>query len=274
MSGAFPSTVVQFKTPLTVSAIVPARDEQGSIARVVQDLISLRWPDGRRVVDEVIVVDNGSTDDTPKLARAAGALVVHVPLAGYGRACWHGAQTASGQILLFVDGDGAAVAEEARLLLLPLFEEDDLVVGHRAFPDPLAMSWTQRFGNALACALMRALWGMPDQDLGPFRAIRRTAFRQLDMQDRGFGWTVEMQVRAYQLGLRVGHVPVSWRVRTSGRSKVGGSLSGAVLAGFGILGVIWQVWSRERDGIRRRKRHATPKRIDETSGSGGTRAQE
>lgn len=247
MSAAFPQAVIKFKVPVTVSAIVPARDEQGSISQVVLDLVALRWSNGRRVVDEVIVVDNGSTDDTSRLARAAGASVVSVPIAGYGRACWQGAQTARGQILLFVDGDGAAVAEEAQLLLSPLLGGDDLVIGHRVHPDPGAMSWPQRFGNAMACLLMRLLWSMPDRDLGPFRAIRSSAFRKLEMQDRGFGWTVEMQVRAHRLGLQVTHVPVAWRARTTGRSKVGGSLRGVLQAGFGILGVIWDIWLHERE---------------------------
>lgn len=242
--------ILAYPAPVTVSAIVPARDEQGSIGQVVTDLLALRWADGQRVVDEVIVADNGSRDGTPKHARAAGASVVYVPLAGYGRACWHGAQAAQGEVLLFVDGDGAAKASEAKALLTALRAGADLVVGCRVRPENGAMSWTQRLGNAFACWLMRQLWRMPDRDLGPFRAVRRMAYRQLDMQDRGFGWTVEMQVRAHRLSMQVAHVPVSWSARTSGRSKIGGSPKGALSAGIGILGMIAHIWLRERTRIR------------------------
>ena len=246
MSSA-PSAPPLHCTPrLSVSAVVPARDEQGSIAQVVSELLALRWPDGQRVVDEVIVADNGSKDDTARLARQAGATVVPVARAGYGRACWHGAQAARGQTLLFVDGDGAALTHQALWLLSTTNAGAAMAIGHRTAPEPGAMSWTQRFGNAFACLLMRRLWDMPDRDLGPFRAIHRAAYRLLDLQDRGFGWTVEMQVRAHRMGMHTVHVPVSWRARTSGRSKVGGSLPGAVRAGLAILGVIGSVWLRER----------------------------
>ena len=234
-------------TPLaTVSAIVPARNEAACIAAVVQGLLAQRTDAGTPLLLEVVVADNGSTDGTAAVAQAAGARVVAVPQPGYGRACWHGAQASRAEVLLFVDGDGAAPPGEAGGVLAGLAGGADLVIGVRKRVEPGAMTYTQRFGNGLACWLMRRLWRMPARDLGPFRAIRREAFDAMAMQDRGFGWTVEMQVRAHVLGLRVVEVPVAWHARRAGVSKISGSLSGVLGAGIGILGMIARLWWRER----------------------------
>jgi glycosyltransferase involved in cell wall biosynthesis len=229
-----------------VSAIVPARDESECIAAVVLGLLALRDSQGWPCIDEVVVADNGSRDGTAMRARAAGARVVDAQPAGYGMACWAGVQASHGDWLLFVDGDGAADAHDAPALLQALASGADLAIGLRVRPDPHAFTAPQRFGNALACALMRRIWRMPALDLGPHRAIRRHAFDALDMRDRAFGWTVEMQVRAHLQGLRVTQLPVHWRARLGGRSKISGTVRGVIGAGLGIVGMVARLWWRER----------------------------
>ena len=230
----------------TVSAIVPARNEAPCIAAVVRGLLALCTPQGLPLLAEVVVADNGSSDDTARVARDAGARVIHVAQAGYGRACWEAVDASRGSVLLFVDGDGAADPGDAPALIEALANGAHLAIGVRHAPDVGAMTFTQRFGNALACFLMRSLWRMPAADLGPHRAIRREAFDELDMRDRSFGWTVEMQVRAQVLGLRVAECPVRWHARTGGVSKISGTLRGVLGAGAGILGMIARLWWRER----------------------------
>ena len=225
---------------------MPARNEAQCIGAVVRELLALRTPDGAALLMEVVVADNGSTDATARIAADAGARVVAVAQAGYGRACWEGVRASRGNVLLFVDGDGAADAADAPSLLDAVADGAQLAIGVRHAPDAGAMTVTQRFGNALACWLMRLLWRMPVADLGPHRAIRREAFDALDMQDRSFGWTVEMQVRAHALGLRVAERPVRWHARAGGVSKISGTLRGVVGAGLGILGMIARLWWRER----------------------------
>jgi glycosyltransferase involved in cell wall biosynthesis len=229
-----------------ISAIVPARNEERCIAAVVRSLLALRTPHGAPLLLEVVVADNGSGDDTARVASDAGARVIGVAQAGYGRACWEAARASHGNVLLFVDGDGAADAADAPALIDGLANGAHLAIGVRHAPDDGAMTATQRFGNGLACLLMRCLWRMPVADLGPYRAIRRDAFDALDLRDRSFGWTVEMQVRAHLLGLRVVQRPVQWHARTAGVSKISGTLRGVFGAGVGILGMIARLWWRER----------------------------
>ena len=231
---------------LTVSAIVPARNEALCIAAVVQGLLAQRSAAGERLVREVLVADNGSSDGTAAVALAAGARVITVPQPGYGQACWEAVQASVGEVLLFVDGDGAAGPAEAGVVLAGVDRGAELVIGVRQRVEPGAMTVTQRFGNGLACWLMRRIWRMQAQDLGPYRAIRREAFDALDMRDRSFGWTVEMQVRAHVLGMHVLEVPVTWHARHAGVSKISGSLRGVLGAGVGILGMIARLWWRER----------------------------
>jgi glycosyltransferase involved in cell wall biosynthesis len=245
-------------TPPSISAIVPARNEAACITAVVRDLLALRAADGLPLLLEVVVADNGSSDGTATLARAAGARVVDVPRPGYGQACWDAVQASTGDWLLFVDGDGAADPADAPALLSALGRGTQLAVGVRHDVARGAMSAPQWLGNRLACTLMRLIWQMPAQDLGPHRAITRTAFDAMDLRDRSFGWTVEMQVRAQVLGLRVEQLPVRWRVRAGGVSKISGTWRGVLGAGIGILGMISRLWWREQRRPTRAFVHPNP----------------
>lgn len=218
-----------------IAVIIPALNEELAIAGVVESIPSF--------VDRIIVADNGSTDRTAIRARAAGAEVVSVPEAGYGRACLAGVAAAgeAADILVFIDGDGSDVAPEMDLLLAPILSGDvDMVIGSRAMgiAEIGSLTLPQRFGNRLACVLMTLFWGGTYTDLGPFRAIRRSAYERLDMTAPTFGWTVEMQVRALKQKLAVADVPVSYKNRI-GVSKISGTVRGVVMAGAYILGTIF-----------------------------------
>ena len=216
-----------------IKLVIPARDEERAIGQVVRSVISQ--------VDRVIVADNGSTDSTAEVARAAGAHVVHVPDAGYGRACLAAVDAAKGcDILVFMDGDASDDPADLAKLLAPILDhEADLVIGSRLLGDcdAGALTLPQRFGNTLACVLMHRIWGFKFTDLGPFRAIRKSSYDALKMEAETFGWTVEMQVRALKIGLRCAEVPVHYRARI-GTSKISGTVRGVILAGWYILSTI------------------------------------
>ncbi len=222
---------------MQVCAVIPALDEEASIGLVLRDL-------PRALVDRVIVVDNGSRDATAERAAAAGAQVIREPRRGYGQACLAGiaALPPECDVVLFLDADHSDHAEETVLLLEPIARgEADLVVGSRRLgnAEPGALLPQARFGNALACFLMRVLFGHRYTDLGPFRAITKTALQRIGMVDTNFGWTVEMQIKALRHGLRVVDVPVSYRRRT-GVSKITGTISGTLRAGWKILWTIFR----------------------------------
>lgn len=215
-----------------IGVVIPALNEELAIAKVIAGLPS--W------VDRIVVVDNGSTDRTSILACAAGATVVSEPEKGYVAACLRGVSCLDAvSVIAFLDGDYSDYPEEIGRLVDPILSgANDLVVGSRtmrALPGSLTVQ--QRFGNWLACGLIHLRWGVRYSDLGPFRAIDADALRRLGMQDRNYGWTVEMQIRAAIFGLRVQEVAVGYRPRL-GASKVSGTVRGTIRAGTVILRTI------------------------------------
>lgn len=218
-----------------VDVIIPAYNEEEAIGRVIGDIPS--------AVRQVVVVDNGSTDGTAAAATAAGARVVHEARRGYGQACLSGlAVLDDPQVVVFLDGDYSDYPEEIPALLAPIEAgEADLVIGSRVSGERQkgALTPQQRFGNWLATRLIRLFFGVRFTDLGPFRAVEAGALRRLEMADRDFGWTVEMQVKAARLGLRCVEVPVRYRVRI-GTSKISGTLKGTLRAGHKILWTIFR----------------------------------
>ncbi len=221
-----------------IAVIMPALDEEASIGTVISE-VRAAIPDGLK---QIIVIDNGCTDRTASVAQAAGAQVVVEPARGYGAACLAGlaAIDSAIEIVLFLDSDGSDVVADAPAIIAPIIAgHADLVIGSRALGkrERGSMTAPQRFGNWLAPLLVRLIWDVRYTDLGPFRAIRRSSLEALAMQDRDFGWTIEMQVRAAKLRLRTVEVPTGYR-RRIGVSKISGTVNGVVKAGCKILYVI------------------------------------
>lgn len=222
--------------------IIPALDEEQAIGRVLDDL-------PREEQTTVIVVDNGSRDQTAAVARERGALVVAEPRRGYGAACLAGIAAApAADVVVFLDADYSDDPAELPLLLAPLQRGTaDLVIGSRMIlaESRRALLPQARFGNWLSGLLLSRLFGARATDLGPFRAIRADALQALDMDDRDFGWTVQMQARAFAMKMAVEEVPVSYRDRI-GVSKISGTVSGSVRAGVTILRTIFAEWRLRR----------------------------
>jgi glycosyltransferase involved in cell wall biosynthesis len=223
-----------------IRVVIPALNEERSIALVLKAVPAF--------VDEVIVADNGSTDATAATARALGATVVAEPRRGYGAACLRGmaALPADTGIVVFLDGDFSDQPGELGMLVDPILQgRADMVIGSRVLGrrEKGALLPVAVFGNWLATRLMRWGWGFAYTDLGPFRAIRYETLKSLGMEDRDFGWTVEMQVRAVSMGFRVAEVPVSYR-RRIGVSKISGTVLGSWRAGKKILYIIAREWLR------------------------------
>jgi glycosyltransferase involved in cell wall biosynthesis len=218
----------------SVAVIIPALNEEKAIGNVLAAIPE--W------IDDVVLVDNGSTDNTPTIAASHGARVVLEPRRGYGSACLTGIETLENpDIVVFMDGDFSDYPEEAGLLVDPIVaDRADMVIGSRVLGNRETGALTPQavFGNWLSCKLMALLWGTKFTDLGPFRAIRFTALQRLGMRDPGYGWTVEMQIKAVLAGLTVQEVPVSYR-RRIGKSKISGTIRGIVGAGIKILGTIF-----------------------------------
>jgi len=219
---------------MRTSVIIPALNEEESIEQVLAAIPA-------QSVSEVIVVDGGSGDDTVAIAQAAGAQVVHEPRRGYGRACSAGVVTATGDIVLFLDADGADDPRQIPDLVAPILGgQVDMVLGSRLAREmmPGAMPWHQRFGNWLAAWLIRRLYGLPLTDLSPFRAVRRASLLTLGMEEMTFGWPTEMIVKAARRGWRVVEIPVRYRRRLGGHSKISGTVRGTVMATYFILWTI------------------------------------
>lgn len=224
-----------------VALIIPALNEEDAIGEVLAAVDTA-------VVDQLVVVDNGSTDGTAGRAERSGAMVVAEAHRGYGAACLRGIAAADAEILVFLDGDGSDDPGEIPRLLEALIQRNaDMVIGSRVLGDaePGALTPVQRFGNALTCVLVRWFWRVNYTDLGPFRAIHRRALDALAMADRDFGWTIEMQVKAAQCGLKVVEVPVARRRRRAGVSKISGSVVGSYLAGKKILATVFRTKASE-----------------------------
>ena len=218
-----------------IAFIIPALNEELAIGQVLAEIPS-------ELAADVIVVDNGSTDGTSGAAMERGARVVHEPRRGYGRACLCGlaALQPRTRYVVFLDADHSDFPQQVSGLLRPLQEQDfDMVIGSRTLgrAEKGALRAQQRWGNWLATILIRYFYNVSYTDLGPFRAVRRETLEWLDMKDPGFGWTVEMQVKAALLGLKVKEVPVDYRARI-GSSKISGTVSGTLLASYAILRTI------------------------------------
>ncbi len=224
--------------PPRISVIIPVFNEQDAIEKVIGDIPSY-------LPTEIIVVDNGSTDQTAKLAAAMGARIIRENRRGYGSACLAGiAATNEPDIVVFLDGDYSDHPNEMPDLIAPILENRaDLVIGSRVQgnSEPGALMIQARLGNRLATSLIKILFGVSYTDLGPFRAIRYLALLNLNMRDKTFGWTVEMQVKAAKQALKIQEVPVSYRKRI-GVSKITGTLKGTLKAGWKILFTIFKYW--------------------------------
>ncbi len=218
-----------------VSIIIPAYNEEDSISNVLKDI-----PD---FVDEIILVDNASTDNTSLIAAQNGAKVIREEKRGYGKACLSGiANLEKKDIIVFLDADYSDYPDELPIIIDPILNDSvDIVIGSRTRGkmEEGAMPLVARFGNWLAPSLIKIFWNVSFSDLGPFRAITFNALNKIKMKDEDFGWTVEMQIKAAKLKLPYAEVPVSYRKRI-GRSKISGTVLGSIKAGTKILYLIFK----------------------------------
>ena len=221
---------------MTCSVIIPALNEEASIGNVIRTLPATE-------LEQIIVVDNASTDATASIALRSGATVVREPRRGYGQACLAGIAALNPvDIVIFMDADGSDDPDDLDKLLDPIRSgEAEFVIGSRKLGtiEPGSMTIPQRFGNELATFLIRLFWGVRYTDLGPFRVIRRESLEKLGMQDTNYGWTVEMQIKAIAHRLAVVEVPVSYRRRV-GKSKISGTVRGVLGAGYKIIYTIFK----------------------------------
>ncbi len=225
---------------MNIYVVIPAYNEEDSIGKVVADI-------PKDLVKEIVVASNASTDKTEEVARKAGATVVIETEKGYGAACLKGigyvADKGDADILVFLDGDYSDYPEQMPKLVAPIVNEGyDMVIGSRELGNREggAMMPQQIFGNWLATTLIRLLYNYKFTDLGPFRAIRWDKLVEIDMQDRNFGWTVEMQVKAAKKKLKCTEIAVDYRKRI-GVSKVTGTIKGTIMAGYKILWTIFKL---------------------------------
>ena len=214
---------------MRISLIIPALNEADCLSPLLAEI-----PAG--LIHQTIVVDNGSTDRTAEVAQTAGALVIDEPRRGYGYACAAGAAAAEGDVLVFMDGDGSFAPGELPDLLAPLHRvEADLVLGSRMLRERVMMPAHQRAGNLIFVWLLRQRFVLKLTDLGPYRAIRRELLMELNMQERTFGWPLEMIIKTARLHRMIVEVPATYRPRFAGQSKVGGTLRGSILTAYRFL---------------------------------------
>jgi glycosyltransferase involved in cell wall biosynthesis len=229
----------------SIAVIIPALDEAEAVGRQLAEI-------PRDLFAQIIVVDNGSSDSTAEAARKAGAEVFSEPRRGYGRACQTGLAHLSPQItaVLFMDADLSHDPQDVPRLVRFFADGDwDMVVGSRVLgqPEPGSLTVVQRLGNWLTTRLIRWIWAARFTDLGPLRILSRDALRRLDLRDPDFGWNVEMQAKAAQLRLRFAEIPVNYRRRRFGRSKISGTIAGSARAGAKILWTVYRCWCDSRD---------------------------
>lgn len=224
---------------MQVDVIIPAFNEQNSIGSVIHDI-------PKDLVRDIIVVDNNSSDETSINAKNAGATVLKQPLQGYGNACLKGIEFVTNKehqpdVIVFLDADYSDFPQEMKLLLNKIWKGADMVIGNRVKEkrEKGSMTIPQIFGNWLACNLMKIMYGYRYRDLGPFRAIKLNKLQEIGMEDKTYGWTVEMQVKALKLKMNVQQVDVSYRKRI-GHSKISGTVKGSVLAGYKIITTIFK----------------------------------
>lgn len=232
-----------------IYVIIPAFNEEESLPYVLDDLKKY----GKGLLTEVIVVDNGSTDLTAQKSREHGATVIAENRQGYGWAClaaidYIQKSAANDTVIVFMDGDYSDYPEELSEVVKPILHRDaEMVIGSRVErAERGALSFPQRFGNRLSTSLLNLFLKTRYTDLGPFRAITLAAFNRLQMRDKKYGWTIEMQMKAAVLGIKSIEIPVSYRKRRAGKSKVSGTLKGVVLAGsyilfYALLSFVWAV---------------------------------
>jgi glycosyltransferase involved in cell wall biosynthesis len=221
---------------MNASLVIPALNEEDSLPHVLSAI-------DKDQLLEVILVDGGSHDRTVEIAEAHGASVIHEPQPGYGRACAAGVNHALGEIIIFMDADGADDPRQIPDLLAPITQDGaDMVLGSRLAGDisPGAMPWHQKFGNWLSARLIRLLYGLPITDLSPFRAVLRSKLLALNMQEMTYGWPTEMITRSARQGWSIVEVPVNYNPRLGGKSKISGTLRGTILATYYILSTIFK----------------------------------
>ena len=223
-----------------VTVIIPTLNEEEPIAGVVRAVAA------QEIAHEIIVVDNGSNDDTARRARDAGARIVAEPQRGYGRACMAGVRSLSAQsdVVVFLDGDGSDCPEFLSKLVDPVMAgTHDFVIGSRTRGkrEPGSMNFQQILSGRIAGLITQFLYGVRYTDMCPFRAIRRDALERLSMKEKTYGWNLEMQMRAARAGLRILEVPVNHRCRTGGQSKVSGTVRGTFVAGARIIATLLRI---------------------------------
>ena len=227
-----------------ISVIIAALNEEEAIANVVNAV-------PKKLVDEIVVVDNGSNDRTAEIAAAAGARIVKEPVPGYGRAFRAGLRSISPQceIVVFLDGDGSDCPEMMDRLVRPIIEGTaDFVIGSRTqgVRERGSMNFHQVFAGYMVGSILRFLYGVRSTDMGPFRAIRRDTLERLGLREETYGWPLEMQMRAAQRGVRTVEVPVDYRRRAGGHSKIAGTVRGSVLAATRIMLTLARLAVRNR----------------------------
>ena len=219
---------------MDATLVIPALNEEESLGHVLEAV-------NTDLLSEIILVDGGSSDRTVDIAKANGARVIQEPQPGYGRACAAGAAKAQGEIIIFMDADGADDPGQIPNLIAPIIQDGaDMVLGSRLAGNifPGAMPWHQKFGNRLSAGLIRLIYNLPITDLSPFRAVLRSRLLELDMQEMTYGWPTEMITKSARKGWRIIEIPVDYHPRMGGKSKISGTVRGTLLATYYIFKTI------------------------------------